>query len=68
MGRLVGVALVTASLLSAAPDLAAQGRTHAVLVVGLGGAPEYRETFHAEASQIYDALIELHGTPAERVT
>lgn len=68
MGRLVCVALVAASLLIAAPDLAAQGRTNAVIVAGLGGAPEYRESFHSEASQIYDALIERHGIPAERVT
>lgn len=46
----------------------AQGRTHAVIVVGLGGAAEYRESFHAEASQIYTALIERHGLPADDIT
>jgi len=56
-----------ASLLTAAP-VAAQGRTHAVIVSGLGGAAEYGEAFHAEASQIHDALIERHGIPAENVT
>lgn len=50
-----------------ASSVAAQGRTHAVIVVGLGGSPEYSESFHAEASQIYDALIESHGLPAENV-
>jgi hypothetical protein len=44
-----------------------QGRTHAVIVAGLGGAPEYRESFHAEASRIYTALVERHGLPAENV-
>ena len=48
--------------------LAAQGRTHAVIVAGLGGTAEYRESFHAEASMIREALIELHGLPAEDVT
>jgi hypothetical protein len=46
----------------------AQGRTHAVIVAGLGGQAEYRESFHAESSQIYTALIERHGLPAENVT
>jgi hypothetical protein len=46
----------------------AQGRTHAVIVAGLGGSPEYQESFHAEASQIYTSLIQRHGLPAENVT
>jgi hypothetical protein len=46
----------------------AQGRTHAVIVVGLGGSEEFRESFHHEASTIYDALIEVHGLPVDDVT
>ena len=46
----------------------AQGRTHALIVSGLGGAPEYSESFMAEASRIYDALIQRHGISPERVT
>lgn len=48
--------------------LVAQGRTHAVIVAGLGGQPQYSESFHAEASTIYDALIEKHGLAPENVT
>jgi len=55
------------AILSIATTVAAQGRTHAVIVAGLGGAAEYRESFHAEASQIYHALIDRHGLPAENV-
>ena len=51
-----------------ATPVAGQGRTHAVIVAGLGGQAEYRESFHAEASQIYHALIDRHGLPAENVT
>lgn len=50
-----------------ATPVSAQGRTHALIVVGLGGTDEYRESFHAEASKIRDALIDLHGIPAENV-
>jgi len=56
------VSLIPASIASA------QGRTHAVIVAGLGGDAQYRESFHAEASQIYRALVERHGLPAENVT
>ncbi len=62
----IGIAGLFAVTLAA--PLTAQGRTHAVIVVGLGGAAEYRESFHAEASQIYTALIERHGLHAEDVT
>lgn len=51
-----------------ATPVAGQGRTHAVIVAGLGGQAEYRESFHAEAAQIYHALIDRHGLPAENVT
>lgn len=45
----------------------AQGRTFVVIVVGIGGTAEFRESFHAEASRIYTALVEQHGVPAEDV-
>lgn len=60
--------LLTALAASAAGAASAQGRTHAVIIVGLGGAAEYRESFHDEASQIYAALIDRHGIPEEHVT
>lgn len=59
-------ALVAAALLPG--DVRAQGRTHAVLIVGLGGSEEYREEFHAQAYLVYDALINRHGIPEENVT
>jgi len=62
------LAVTAAVPLGPRASLAAQGRTHAVIVVGLGGAAEYRETFHAEAAQIYTALIERHGLLAADVT
>lgn len=61
------VASFASCLLSAAPA-SAQGRTHAVIVSGLGGAPEYRDAFHAAATKIHDALIERHGIPPANVT
>lgn len=64
-----GRALWIGALLTlTAIPVSGQGRTHAVIVVGLGGAAEYRESFHAEASQIYTALIQRHGIAAEDVT
>ena len=65
--RLAAALLLTA-LLAAPVSLTAQGRTHAVIVVGLGGEEQYRQRFHAEASQIYEALIDRHGLPPEHVT
>ena len=47
--------------------LAGQDRTHVLLVVGLGGTAEFRESFHEEASTIYTALTEQHGLPKEDV-
>jgi len=51
----------------AAGSVQAQDRTHVVLVVGLGGSAEFRESFHEEASKIYTALTEQHGLPEEEV-
>lgn len=68
MRRLVAFGLGFALLVSATPDRGvAQGRTHVVIVVGIGGSAEYRESFHAEASKIYNALTEQHGIPAKDV-
>ena len=47
--------------------LQAQGRTHAIIVVGLGGSVEYRERFHSQAVALKAALTERHGIPAENV-
>jgi hypothetical protein len=57
------------SLLFALPfaSATAQDRTHVVIVTGLGGAAEFRESFHEEASRIYNALVEQHGVPSEDV-
>lgn len=61
--------VLAASLLAtlAAGHASAQDHTHVVIVVGLGGSASFRESFHAEASQIYTALTERHGIPAEDV-
>jgi hypothetical protein len=62
-----GLALV--ALVASAPHAAAgQGRTHAVIVAGLGGEPRFQESFHDQASKIYTALVERHGLSAENVT
>ena len=63
-----GTVVSTQHLANATPHRAtAQARTHVLIVVGLGGAVEYRESFHAEAAQIYTALTEDHGIPTEDV-
>jgi len=64
----ISAALLLIVSLAAPVDIVAQGRTHSVIVVGLGGEERYRQSFHAEASQIYTALIERHGIPADNVT
>jgi len=47
--------------------LQAQGETHAIIVVGLGGSAQYRERFHNQAAALKAALTERHGIPAENV-
>jgi len=49
------------------PGTAAAQETHALIVVGLGGDPEYAERFHEWGARIRDALVELHGVASERV-
>ncbi len=58
LGLMSSVAISTTS---------AQSRTYTVIVVGIGGTAEYRESFHAEASQIYNALTTQHGLAKEDV-
>lgn len=50
-----------------AESRAQSGRTHALIVVGIGGTAEFRESFHAEAAQIYTALTTTHGLAKEDV-
>lgn len=60
-----GLALGAAAAWAA--GVAAQARTHVLIVTGIGGTAEFRESFHAEASKIYTALVERHGIPKEDV-
>jgi hypothetical protein len=62
----LGAVCAYAAALPHAAD-AQSGRTHALIVVGIGGTAEYRESFHAEASQIYTALTTTHGLAKEDV-
>jgi hypothetical protein len=56
------------ALAAASPTwIAAQGRTHVVIIVGLGGTAEFREEFHSQASRLRAALVERHGIPTEDV-
>lgn len=66
--RLLRSAICIGLLAFASGTAAAQARTHVLIVVGIGGTAEYRESFHAEASEIYTALVEQHGIAAEDVT
>jgi hypothetical protein len=60
--------LLFGALALGAPGLAsAQSRTYTLIVVGIGGTAEYRESFHAEASSIYEALTTQHGLAREDV-
>jgi hypothetical protein len=60
--------LAVASTFSTPREADAQGRTHAVIVVGLGGTQEYRTRFHTQALALKAALTVRHGIPAENVT
>lgn len=51
--------------LGALPGEASGQETRALVVVGLGGSPEYRETFHGWATELRAALADL-GVPRER--
>ena len=42
--------------------------THMILIGGLGGDPEYTESFHTWVSRFADAAMEDYGVPADRIT
>jgi hypothetical protein len=50
-----------------APEAAAEGALHVLVVVGLGGEPEYRDSFHAWAVTVLDAARDRFGVPEERL-
>ena len=64
-GLLAVLAAATATLISAAP--AAAQSTRALVVVGLGGTPEYRERFTRWAVELQGALTGPAGIPAADV-
>ncbi len=69
-GARVLLAALLAGLLASVAfplGLQAQGKTHAIIVVGLGGSVEYRERFHSQAAALKAALTERHGIPAENI-
>jgi len=64
----LGRSILALSLLVASSGpVAAQARTHVLIVVGIGGTQEFRDSFHAEAAQIYTALVEQHGISRDDV-
>jgi hypothetical protein len=66
--RALAIGLLFGALATVAPEsTSAQSRTYTVIVVGIGGTAEYRESFHAEASTIYEALTTQHGLAREDV-
>jgi hypothetical protein len=66
--RLLCLALALATVGPAASDAAAQSpRTHVLIIVGLGGTADYRETFHEQARSLRAALVEEHGVSASDV-
>jgi len=58
--------LVCGALTLLAPSARAQ-ETRVLIVVGLGGDPEYRETFHGWASALRSAAMERFGVAGERI-
>ena len=66
VATLVGLALALGA--GSAADVCAQGRTHVLIVVGLGGTEDYRARFHEQATRLRNALTERHGLPVEAVT
>lgn len=57
---------VLTALALAAPSAGAQ-ETRVLIVVGLGGDPEYREIFHGWASTLRSAAVERFGVDPERI-
>lgn len=56
--------LAAAALLPAA---AHAQNTHILMISGLGGDPEFTESFHGWLSRFADAATERYGVPAERI-
>ena len=65
--RKLAALLVACSALVSFPDMARGQDTHLLLVVGLGGDPEYRETFHGWATDLATIAVERLGLDANRV-
>jgi hypothetical protein len=62
-------ALAAVLALGAVPSSAlAQGATHAIIVVGLGGSAEYREQFHSYGTTLHTALTDGLGISDEDIT
>jgi len=67
-GRIkAGTLGVLTLLLLASPTHAAGQNSHLLLIGGLGGDPEYTESFHTWISRFADAAMESYGIPAERI-
>ena len=67
-GRERSAALAGALFLALLPATAQPQNTHILLISGLGGDPQYTETFHGWLSRFADAATEKHGVPPERIT
>ncbi|MCG8468466.1 MAG: hypothetical protein MJB57_09710 [Gemmatimonadetes bacterium] len=62
--RFTTAGLVIVAALSAVGSLAAQGgRTHVLVVTGLGGEPEYAQLFRTQATAFLDAARDRWGVP-----
>lgn len=66
IGRVLLSLLAAGLLLGSVPAGAPAQETRVLLVVGLGGGPEYRETFHGWATGMRDALTRL-GVPRDHI-
>ena len=63
-GRAPILALILLALLAAS---SAAQETRVLIVVGLGGDPEYRETFHRWATELRSAAVERFGVREDRI-
>jgi len=64
--RILHILLLAWTMTSPGTPLVAQ-QTHALVVVGLGGTPEYRERFAGWAGELYATLTGRLGVPSENV-
>jgi len=65
--KILAALLIVGSALASLPDMARGQDTHLLLVVGLGGDPEYRETFHGWATDLATTAVERLGLAPNRV-